>query len=270
MTGATATQQAGALVDAQASSRAALTEAAIEVALAQIEAFDGWYHDGQVATLAASIAGTVQAAQRQTAALTSAYLGQVLTLLTGKRAPSIGPIDVTSLRSVPPQVVYERLGETYRYERSKGVLDNLARRRVEQRMRAQVSTDTSLAMRGQARKLFDARRITGYRRVIHPELSKSGTCGLCIAASDRIYSRSDLLPIHAHCECEVMPVVGDQDPGRSLNRDDLDQLYAAAGSTGRQDLSHVRYVVHHNGEVGPVLGVEGQHWRGPAVVAKAA
>ena len=37
--------------------------------------------------------------------------------------------------------------------------------------------------------------IRAYRRVIHPELSKGGTCGLCIAASDRIYFVDDLLAL---------------------------------------------------------------------------
>jgi hypothetical protein len=49
------------------------------------------------------------------------------------------------------------------------------------------------------RHLAAAEDVTGYRRVIHPELSKSGTCGLCVAAADRIYYVDDLMPIHTNC-----------------------------------------------------------------------
>lgn len=42
-------------------------------------------------------------------------------------------------------------------------------------------------------------RIIGFRRIIHPEFSTGGVCGLCVAASDRIYHRETLRPIHLRC-----------------------------------------------------------------------
>ncbi|WP_159794471.1 hypothetical protein [Puerhibacterium puerhi] len=106
--------------------------------------------------------------------------------------------------------------------------------------------------------------VTGYRRVIHPELSTSGTCGLCIAAASRFYSVRDLMPMHDRCRCETLPIVGDEDPGLQLNDDDLARLYGAAGGTGRQELARVRIQTVENGELGPILAPEGQKHRGPA------
>lgn len=85
--------------------------------------------------------------------------------------------------------------------------------------------------------------ITGYRRVIHPEVSKAGnTCGLCIAASQRFYHIPNLDPIHDNCNCTVVPIVGSQDPGLNLNESDMKRLYAAAGKkTTPKALSAVRF-----------------------------
>jgi hypothetical protein len=106
-----------------------------------------------------------------------------------------------------------------------------------------------------------------YRRVLRPELSVTGSCGLCIAASDRIYRVRELMPIHPpSCKCTTLPIVGDDDPGRSLNRVDLDRLYAEAGSTAAADLRRTRYKVNEHGEFGPVLTRAGDSFRGPGNV----
>lgn len=100
-------------------------------------------------------------------------------------------------------------------------------------------------------------KIIGYRRVIHPELSRSKTtCGLCIAASDRLYYVKELMPIHTRCHCDVAAVTEDADPAAELNAVDLGQLYKLAkdrGSYDRSALSNVRYMVDEHGELGPVL-----------------
>ena len=74
-------------------------------------------------------------------------------------------------------------------------------------------------------------KILGYRRIIHPELSRGGTCGLCIARRGSAVSRQRadadpqplLLPIAA--------VTEDHDPADVLNKADLTQLYSDAGGT---------------------------------------
>jgi hypothetical protein len=104
-------------------------------------------------------------------------------------------------------------------------------------------------------------RIRGYRRILRPYLSEGGSCGLCIAAADRIYKREDLLPIHAKCKCITLPVTKAADPGLKLNTDDLAQLYTDAGGTSRAKLKRTRYRIEEHGELGPVLVRQGQGFR---------
>ncbi|MDO3335150.1 hypothetical protein [Mycobacteroides abscessus] len=96
-------------------------------------------------------------------------------------------------------------------------------------------------------------RIIGTRRIIHPELSSTGTCGLCIAAADRIYRVTELLPIHNKCKCTYGVITEDFDPAGQLNSMDLSQLYDDAGGTSAAHLKRTRYRVDEHGELGPVL-----------------
>lgn len=83
--------------------------------------------------------------------------------------------------------------------------------------------------------------IRGYRRVVHPEISQGGACGLCMVASTQFYHIPDLRPVHQRCHCDVVPVTRDSDPGSSMNKLDLGDLYeAAANSTNAVDLKRVR------------------------------
>lgn len=96
-------------------------------------------------------------------------------------------------------------------------------------------------------------KVTGYRRVVHPELSRGGSCGMCIVASDRIYKTTELKPIHSNCKCTVAPVTADNDPGNSLNKQDLGQFYKEAGGNSAAHLKRTRYQVDEHGELGAVL-----------------
>lgn len=114
----------------------------------------------------------------------------------------------------------------------------------------------------------------GYRRVIHPELSETGTCGLCVVASTRVYGKKMLAPMHSHCKCTTIGVSSSSDVGRQINqndadqafsllvgdadgdasalpftREDLDALYEEAGSTYADDLReyNMDYGVNENG-----------------------
>jgi hypothetical protein len=274
---ATATQQAqaaqlDALVAAQSQTRAEFARAAVLSASSRVQAMSEaqWYDDQAVAAMAKSIGTQVGAAQRQTAAVTDAYLARMTGTMLGRRVAPAGTVDVGALRGAPNSLVYQRLAENYRYQRAQGKDHATALQLTSQRAETMADTDTTLAMRAQSRRFMTRRGIAGYRRVIRPEVSAGGTCGLCIAAADRIYRKADLLPMHDRCNCETAPIVGGQDPGHSLNSADLDALYGAAGSTRRQDLAKVRIAVHHHGELGPVLGIKGQTFRGPADLPKAA
>lgn len=83
--------------------------------------------------------------------------------------------------------------------------------------------------------------VIGYRRVPHPELSKGGTCGLCVLASTRIYKRGNLKDMHGNCRCTVTEVTATHDPGDALNQMELGDLYSDIGGTDGHEAHKVRY-----------------------------
>lgn len=110
------------------------------------------------------------------------------------------------------------------------------------------------------RTSIDTPTAIGYRRVIHPELSAGGTCGLCVAASHRFYHVRDLDPIHDRCKCTVLPVTEDADPGKDLNDADLQDVYRAAGTTDGPTLKQARFRVDEDGDL---VTVKARKKRGP-------
>lgn len=168
-----------------------------------------------------------------------------------------------------PDRLFERVAEKYRYEKSVGKTDTAANVLAEDRIASLVDDNLILAGRmasQQTLKLVSDKdaRVLGYRRIIHPELSKGGVCGMCIVASDRKYKIEDLQPIHKRCNCTVSPIVKIDsvyiDPGHALNQDDLDKLYLQAGeaapgkrSTSIEALTRTRYQIVQHNELGPVL-----------------
>lgn len=132
-----------------------------------------------------------------------------------------------------PADPYGRLADKYRYETIvQGATDAEAIAKVIARAEAVVDTDIALAVRAQEIETARKRGVTFYRRVLHPELAETGlSCGLCIVASDRIYSVSKFKrEIHDHCHCEMLPIENGVDPGQNINTADLESLYRAAGT----------------------------------------
>ena len=255
-----------ALVDRQASMREQMTQATVRVVLTLLRTFNGHYSDDQVYGLARRISQVTRIGQRQTMTLTAAYLRQAIVLL-GDQPPSRVP-DLTVPETfregdVSPEQVFERPIKEYRYQRSLDKPEEEARAISERRAEIIVEDEMILAMREATnRTLAPAENVQGWRRVIHPELSRGGSCGLCIAASDRIYDRIDAFQMHERCKCEVLPIVNGVDPGQHLNDADLAALYSAAGgSTLREDIAKVRAKVVKHGELGPVLRYRDQKFR---------
>lgn len=156
-----------------------------------------------------------------------------------------------------PGRVFERAAETYRYEKSVGKDDAAAGEAAQERISKTVDNNLILAARlASQQTLVRAAakddRIIGYRRLIHPELSKGGVCGLCVAAADRVYHVKELQPIHDRCNCSVSVVTTAHDPGHTLNQDDLDRLYVG-GATSGKELKKTRYQIVQHHELGPVL-----------------
>jgi hypothetical protein len=259
-----------ALVDRQAATRQSIVDRLVAglLRLWRQLGTDARYSDTDVRTFASAAASLSRASQQTVAGSTEAYLRLMLAELDVEpgRSKVVLP---SQIRGVDPVEVYTRPVKEYRRLVADG-LDQLdADTRALQRLELLGETDVALADRDTAsRTLASVDRITGYRRIIHPEVSAGGTCGLCAAASGRAYGKAELMPLHARCACTVAPIVaGKADPGAALNAQSLAELYAAAGSTAAGDLAKVRYSVHPHSETGPTLTVAGQHWRTAADAA---
>ncbi len=245
-----------AQVEVSAQARQTVAESVFAQVAELVRAFTQWYDDLAVRRLAKDITGVVQAGQQTVAASEDAYMAYVLSSQSGRTVRPVGQVIVDDLRAgVDPMAVYERLGEQFRYSRSIGNEPGKALAFVLTRAEVMTDTDMSLAARAQSQKSLQATSLAvAYRRVIHPELSRGGTCGMCIAASDRVYKKADLLPIHGRCHCTVAPIMrGGADPGSSLNNLSLTQLYGDAGGNQAMDLKRTRYSVVDGGQLGPTL-----------------
>jgi hypothetical protein len=256
-----------AAVDAQSATVDSITGALI-LFLRQIwRALTDPYSPEQVTRFATQAGGATATARRQAAAASDAYMRTVLDVLQIPHAGS--PPSIPDLpRGVPLSVEWERPVKEARRARFLGFDEQIAAERGLARAEKIATLDVALAQRdGAQSRLVLASQVTGWRRVVHPELSKGGTCGLCIAAADRVYRTSDLLPLHNRCACTVLPVTATSDPGSPVNRDALNRLYREVGGTDRQKLAKARWAVREHGELGPVLVDPADHFRGPAAVA---
>ncbi|MGC4886687.1 STAS/SEC14 domain-containing protein [Micromonospora sp. DT227] len=202
--------------------------------------------------------------------------------LADRRPAGQTPAPAPTLRAVDPLVAYSRVAAQYRFRVSEGDSEDVARRRALQRAQAMAQTDIALAQRAQEHEVlvqFDPNEVIGWRRILRPELSESGPCGLCIVAADRRYHLAELKPLHDNCKCAVLPILRMSDPGLKLNADDLGRLYAAAAggdgrSTAGRRLNRVRAMITEDGELGPILvngpkNPRGKGRRGPRAAAAA-
>lgn len=223
--------------------------------------FDGWYDDQKVALQATASADLVRHARDVTTGLNTAFIAHTVAVLRGTH-PTPTPVQLPPDRgSTSLEAVYTRPAKRFRFQISRGASREVALGAAQLAARTSAATDVMLAVRDSAQMAYRAHHVTGYRRVLRPEFSKSGPCGLCAAASDRIYKTSQLAPIHLRCVCETLPVVGADDPGRSLNDEELNDLYTRAGSTSGADLKRIPYKVNTHSELGPVLSLSDHNFR---------
>lgn len=159
-------------------------------------------------------------------------------------------------KNILPEDVWERPVSEYRNARNNGDSHQEAMLKTLARVRQLADADVRMANRERAARVYEAaspQGVIGYRRIIHPELSRTGTCGLCLVAADRLYSTKELYPLHDNCKCETLPVTNTSDPGLKLNRDDLDYIYSVAGGNTASKLSNTRIAEYVSGERGPTL-----------------
>ncbi len=211
-----------------------------------------WYGDAG-RSAAASLASSVATAQRSTADLTWAYMDALLAEAGQRTPPAVLDLP-TRPRGVDAVEVWERPLKEYRYRRSLGIEHDEAVDLAVNRAETIADDDLTLGMRHAAAQHSKATPgVIGLRRVVHPERSRSGSCGLCIAASDRVYKPGTLLPIHDRCRCTVAEITKAHDPGNALNNLSLSDLYTDADGTSTADLKRTRYKVNEHGELGAVL-----------------
>lgn len=224
----------------------------------------------------------IRAAQLATAAQGVALAGLVgylsaLFAAVGE-PPALPPVDpelvvggAARAGSVPLEV-YRRGIVTARTATTKGrtLVEAMAAGRA--RMVSTAETDVALTQRaGIVQLLQHDERVVGYRRVL-----TGRSCAFCAVASTQRYHRAELMPLHSHCDCGVVPIVGSRDPGRVINRPLLADIKSARGqgATDRRlavdedGTVHLPEIaVHQHGELGPVLGARGDHFTGEDDIA---
>jgi len=225
---------------------------------------NGWFVQRRVDAVVEDTLDVMADSTQAAAEITQGYLEGVLDVLN----VDFRDIEITigtDLRDgVTPEREWNRPAEQARVARLLGADEFQANEKALVRAEQQARTDLVLARQQAEREMWQVSGdIISYRRILRPEMSKTGPCGLCVVAASRVYHKSDLRPLHGGCVCDVLPIVKDGsgailDPGFDLNQDDLDAFYRAGGGTGRQGLQRVRLKTIEHGELGPTL-VDGRY-----------
>lgn len=255
-------EQTKQIVAAYAQTQQSLISEMVRFLLSMWLPFTGWRSPEMVHAQAAGTAARVDIGLSEMRRLARVYATSL--------AADIGvPVDrLPRLRDTyerggrPIVEVYERPAKQFIRELATGGSVADATAAAEQRLTDLVETDMMATARDEIDKVFAALpEVIGYRRIIHPERSQSGTCGLCVVAATQFYVKNELMPLHDLCKCTQSPITKTEDPGFTLNREDLDAIYAAAGSSLMEELKRIRVEVREHGELGPVLVREGHNFR---------
>lgn len=181
--------------------------------------------------------------------LVAAYLDELSTEWGITITPIVTPEQVTgpALRNgTPPEDVYARPVVDVRRELSRRRRIDRARETARQRALVLADTDAALAHRFAASTAFDALGFQHYRRV-----PTGRSCDLCRTAAEQRYNVAQLLPIHPHCDCRVLPEPMTADvPQRDLPKSPPPSAPADP-------------VVRDHGELGPVLVDRSHAFTGP-------
>lgn len=285
---ATDPQQYERVVTTYATQQAKITSELLRLLLALWLPFTWWGRPDMVNAAAAQSAAYVDIATRRVRRLSRAHMLAQLRLI-GAEPDRLPPIEDTYERGGTPIVeVYKRPARQIEHmireqQKALDTLEAPARlpmelparitdemmRTFEERLTSLVEDDIAATARDEAQKvLWVAPKVIGYRRVIHPEFSKTGTCGLCVVASSKFYTKGELMPLHDKCKCTISPITANQDLGLRLNREDLDAIYKAAGSNYAEDLKRITVQIREHGELGPILTQRGTKFRDVKTVNK--
>lgn len=242
-----ATQAAEAHIAAQARLRA-LTVQAVATAWQRLPNYDAV----SVAPFLSVVVPLVLAAQRQSAALTNAFLARAL----GR--PPVG-VDFAQVVGAAiradtiPATVYRRPFVTTWTALSNDVAYPAAVNAGLERATGTAAMDVQNAMRHTLRLVgeFDP-QILGYQRV--PDAS---ACPFCRLIAGQRYTTDQLMPVHNRCGCGV-DVITEANRGDFTGNRDNDLNVTSDGLTA---------AVKTHGELGPVLVDGSQRFTGPDQLA---
>lgn len=214
------------------------------------------YDEANVADWLKVVLPLILAAQRQSVALTRAYLTRAL----DGHAVNVDVAELVGAavrNGTPPAEVYRRPFVTVWTELQQGTPWQQAVEHGLERATSTAAMDVQLSQTHTAAAVGRAdQRITGWERV--PD---AGACDLCLIASTQRYHKADLMPIHNHCGCGVRPIVGGDDR-QVVNPELLAELKKAGAlrritaqrqAAAAREASGIDVAVHEHGELGPVL-----------------
>lgn len=242
------------------------------------------YGDSNVASWVQLVAPRLEATTQRMGAMTAAYLAAVERAELGEsrvRALEARKLTSKSLRKVDAEQLMRRAGErTWRALDDGHMIDDAARIGLD-RATSMAETNVQLARTHTSLHALSRNdRVVGYRRV----LNSARPCALCAVASTQRYHKQELQPIHPGCNCGVLQIFGEHDPGQVIDANRLadvhEQVARRFGGSSRaardvqvgDDVAQYRdlVVVNKHGEIGPVLGVRGQTFTGPDDLTHAA
>lgn len=206
------------------------------------------YDEPSVDPFVASVIPIVTAGQRQSVALTEAFLARMLRRQPLGIAPSglIGP----SVRAgASPQEVYRRPFVNVWTALGKGVAWEDAVNAGRARADATAQSDIALSSRAtfQAVQNEDS-GIYGYQRV-----ARGGACAYCVAVNGAYVKSADASPLHNRCGCSLEP----------LTRPHPRAAWLPSGETVKED----DFAIHQHGEMGAYLSDPHDHFTSEEEIA---
>lgn len=220
---------------------------------------------------AAAAAGAVRPAQEQAIRLADAYMQTAERIETG--AAAYEPLNAVRIAAglrggISPLDVYRRPIVSLRTALSEGRAWQQARAEGRNRATSTADTDLQLAsMKGQQQSAHRSSRIVGTRR-----MPDANACAFCLLVSTQRYHKDELQPVHSHCHCSTIPIIGSQDPGQIIDRELLKQVHAEGVTVYKENAKgqRVKYTyktddiaIRKHGELGPVITLRDQHFTGP-------
>jgi hypothetical protein len=206
----------------------------------------GAYRDANVDRFVRIAVPKVRAGQFATARLTAQYLG----------GPVLSRESIAGVRPVDPRVEYRRPAVKLYTLLAAGVSYAEALPQATRLVTDLAATDMQLALRAQSQASLAAQGHTRYRRV----LTGREDCDRCRLASLNVYSTSDLLPIHGHCDCTVEPIRSEP---TSVDLSSIVLTEARAQQVAEGASYESLVAVREHGELGPVIAWASDAFTGP-------